>query len=183
MPNLMVENHMDNADTNPSTDFVALTADVVSAYVGHNAVQQKDLPELIAAVHSSLARLGAPVAPPEPERQVPAIPIKRSITPDFLISLEDGRRYKSLKRHLAGRGLTPQQYREKWGLALDYPMVAPNYAKRRSELAKAAGLGQQRRKSAPSAEAGAGSERGGSAAEDGSKTRRRGPGRRKAAAE
>jgi predicted transcriptional regulator len=170
---------MDTTETDLKADFVALTADVVSAYVGHNSVQQKDLPELIAAVHSSLARLGAPPAPPEPERQTPAIPIKRSITPDYLISLEDGRRYKSLKRHLAGRGLTPQQYREKWGLAIDYPMVAPNYAKRRSELAKAAGLGQQRRKTAPAETTNTSAK----AAPEEAKTRRRGPGRRKAAAE
>lgn len=174
---------MDNPESNSAAEFVALTADVVSAYVGHNSVQQKDLPELIAAVHSSLSRLGAPPAAPEPERQTPAIPVKRSITPDFLISLEDGRRYKSLKRHLAGRGLTPQQYREKWGLPMDYPMVAPNYAKRRSELAKAAGLGQQRRKSVEVEGAGADSKGAAAGPEEAAKPRRRGPGRRKAGAE
>jgi predicted transcriptional regulator len=83
---------------------------------------------------------------PEPEKPTPLMPIKKTITPDHLVSLEDGRRYKSLKRHLSGRGLTPADYRDKWGLPKDYPMVAPNYAKQRSELAKALGLGQQRRK-------------------------------------
>lgn len=168
---------MDSTGSGQKADYIALTADVVAAYVGHNSVQQKDLPELIVAVHSSLAGLGAPAGPAEPERPQPAVPIKRSITPDYLISLEDGRRYKSLKRHLAGRGLTPQQYRDKWGLALDYPMVAPNYAKRRSELAKAAGLGQQRRKSAGAAQGGGAGE-GGSEGQD--SPSRRGAGRRKA---
>jgi predicted transcriptional regulator len=88
--------------------------------------------------------LGVLEAPPiEEEKPKPAVPIKKSITPDYLISLEDGRRYKSLKRHLGGRGLTPDQYREKWGLASDYPMVAPNYAKQRSDLAKSMGLGRK----------------------------------------
>ncbi|HZA91960.1 MAG TPA: MucR family transcriptional regulator, partial [Gemmatimonadales bacterium] len=91
---------------------------------------------------------------PKAELQ-PPVPIKKSITPDFLISLEDGKRYKSLKRHLTGRGLTPEQYREKWGLPRDYPMVAPNYAKQRSELARASGLGQVRRNRAAGSDAAA----------------------------
>lgn len=137
---------MDNAHLRTGPDLVALTAELASAYVAHNPVQRNEVPDLIAAIYTSLAGLGAPKPEPESDRPVPAVPIKKSISHDHLISLEDGRRYKSLKRHLAGRGLTPVQYREKWGLAKDYPMVAPNYAKQRSELAKALGLGQQRRK-------------------------------------
>jgi predicted transcriptional regulator len=125
-------------------DYTTHTADVVSAYVAHNSVRTADLPDLIASVHRALQGLSAPLQA-EPEKREPPVSIKKSITPDFLISLEDGKQYKSLKRHLKGRGLTPEQYREKWGLPRDYPMVAPNYAKQRSELAKALGLGQLRR--------------------------------------
>src|ERR671913_226872 len=139
-----------------SPDYTSLTADVVSAFVSHNSVRAADLPDLIASVHAALQSLKAPQQA-EPEKREPPVSIRKSITPDFLISLEDGRRYKSLKRHLTGRGLTPEQYREKWGLARDYPMVAPNYAKQRSDLAKALGLGQLRRNraagSAPEAQA------------------------------
>jgi predicted transcriptional regulator len=129
-------------------ELAELTSDIVSAYVTNNKIGSAELPGVIAAVHAALLGLDAE-KPREPEKPVPMIPIKRSVTPDYLISLEDGRRYKSLKRHLSGRGLTPVQYREKWGLPKDYPMVAPNYAKQRSELAKALGLGQQRRKRPP----------------------------------
>lgn len=138
--------------TDPSLtdgELVSLTADLVSAYVGNNSVQQSELPQLIASVHASLSGLGSPAAPAPEERPTPPVAIKKSITPDYIVSLEDGRHYKSLKRHLAGRGLTPEQYRRKWGLAGDYPMVAPNYAKQRSELAKAAGLGRKREDAAP----------------------------------
>ena len=131
-------------DESINHDHTTLTADVVAAYVSHNAVRAADLPDLIASVHRALQGLSAPLQA-EPEKREPPVSIKKSITPDFLISLEDGKRYKSLKRHLKGRGLTPEQYREKWGLPRDYPMVAPNYAKQRSELAKALGLGQLRR--------------------------------------
>lgn len=127
---------------------IELTTEIVSAYVSKNPVPAGQLPDLISSVHASLGGLLKPPEPAVPERPEPAVPIKKSITPEHLISLEDGRRYKSLKRHLGGRGLTPQQYRQKWGLPPDYPMVAPNYAARRSELARAAGLGQQRRKGA-----------------------------------
>jgi predicted transcriptional regulator len=126
-------------------ELVELTSDIVSAYVANNKVATAELPEMIAAVHAALRGLDEKKVA-EPEKPVPMMPIKKTITPDYLISLEDGRRYKSLKRHLSGRGLSPAEYREKWGLAKDYPMVAPNYAKQRSELAKALGLGQQRRK-------------------------------------
>ena len=96
------------------------------------------------SVHASIAGLSTPAAAQEPEKPVPPVSIKKSITPDYLISLEDGKRYKSLKRHLSGRGLTPDEYRAKWGLQRDYPMVVPNYAAQRSELAKSMGLGRKR---------------------------------------
>ncbi len=136
-------------------ELVELTSEIVSAYVANNKIPSAELPEVIASVHTALRKLDEKKAP-EPEKPTPLMPIKKTITPDYLVSLEDGRRYKSLKRHLSGRGLSPQEYREKWGLPKDYPMVAPNYAKQRSELAKALGLGQQRRKKtaeAPAAEA------------------------------
>ena len=137
-----------------NSDHTTITADVVSAYVSHNSVRTADLPDLIASVHGALQSLKAPEQA-EPEKREPPVSIKKSITPDFLISMEDGKRYKSLRRHLTGRGLTAEQYREKWGLPRDYPMVAPNYAKRRSELAKALGLGQLRRNRATGSEAAA----------------------------
>ncbi len=135
-----------------SQELAELTSEIVSAYVTNNKLASSELPDIIASVHGALRGLGETKAP-EPEKLIPIVPIKKSITPDYLISLEDGRHYKSLKRHLSGRGLTPAEYREKWGLARDYPMVAPNYAKQRSELAKALGLGQQRRKRADAAPA------------------------------
>jgi predicted transcriptional regulator len=106
-----------------------------------------DLPGLIQSVYASISGLDAP-STPEADKPVPAVSIKKSVTPDYIISLEDGRHFKSLKRHLGGKGMTPDEYRAKWGLPKDYPMVAPNYAAQRSELAKALGLGQQRRKRA-----------------------------------
>lgn len=135
-------------DAHNDADLIGMTADIVSAYVSNNQVETDALPAMIASVHQALA--GATrTAEPEPEPLKPAVPIRKSITPDHLISLEDGRPYRSLKRHLSTRyGLTPVQYREKWGLPADYPMVAPNYAKARSDLAKAAGLGQGGRKPA-----------------------------------
>ncbi len=120
-----------------------LTAELVASYVSNNSVHVNDLPSLIASVHAALSGLGESKAP-EPEKLNPPVSIRKSMGDDYLISMEDGRRYKSLKRHLSGRGLTPQQYREKWGLPSDYPMVAPAYARQRSELAKALGLGRKR---------------------------------------
>ena len=131
---------------NTSPNFLELAADIVSAFVANNSVPVNELSTLIGSVHATLANLanGAPEQPKE--ELIPAVPIKKSITPDFLISLEDGKRYKSLKRHLRTHyNLTPDQYRAKWGLPHDYPMVAPNYAKARSELATKMGLGQKRR--------------------------------------
>jgi predicted transcriptional regulator len=126
------------------SELVAYAVDVVTAYVGNNTVNSADLPQIISSVHAALTATFAP-APAAPAKPVPAVSPKKSITADYLISLEDGRRYKSLKRHLGGRGLTPVEYRIKWGLPADYPMVAPNYAKARSALAKAAGLGLRRK--------------------------------------
>ncbi len=126
---------------------VEMTAEVVAAYVTKNHVRAAELPELISTVHASLAGMGsAPVAEPEPSKLVPPVSIKKSITDDYLISLEDGQRYKSLKRHLTDARHDARDYRAKWGLPNDYPMVAPAYAKARSELAKSFGLGQIRRK-------------------------------------
>ena len=128
-------------------DSLGLAAEVVAAYVSNNPLPKSDLPDLILAVHSSLTRLGSEPeqALPQAEAQPPAVPIRRSVTPDYLICLEDGKRFKSLRRHLRLHGLTPEQYREKWKLPSNYPMVAPNYAAQRSTLAKKIGLGQKRK--------------------------------------
>jgi predicted transcriptional regulator len=134
---------MDNEMTAADQNAVDLTADVVAAFVSNNSISATDLPGLIASIHAAIAGLSAPAPAPEAEKPVPAVPIKKSVTPDYIISLEDGRQYKSLKRHLTGRGLTPADYRAKWGLPRDYPMVAANYAARRSEMAKAIGLGRK----------------------------------------
>ena len=125
-----------------------MTAEVVSSYVAHNSVPRAELPALIAAVRTALEGLAAPV-PPKADRPEPAVAIRKSVTPDYLVSLEDGKPYKSLKRHLTRLGLSPDQYRAKWGLPAHYPMVAETYAKRRSELAKGHGLGTLRTKSKP----------------------------------
>ena len=131
-------------------NLVELTADIVAAYVGNNTVAQADLPKLIANIYQSLvsATHGAGEAkPPDAVELKPAVPVRKSITPDHIICLEDGKKFKSLKRHLRSQyEMTPEQYREKWGLPHDYPMVAPNYAAARSTLAKQMGLGQQRRR-------------------------------------
>ena len=133
-----------------SHDINALAADIVSAYVANNSMPAADLPALIGSVYAALSQLGAPAAA-EPERPTPPVPIRKTVTPDHIISLEDGKPYKSLKRHLTTRGLTPDEYRRKWGLPHDYPMVAATYAAQRSELAKHAGLGQIRRDRAAAA--------------------------------
>src|SRR5918997_6991967 len=172
-------------ETAGTPDFTALTAEVVSAYVANNSLRPADIPDLIESVHRAIQGLSAPQQA-EPEKREPPVPIKKSITPEFLISLEDGRRYKSLKRHLTGRGLSPEQYREKWGLPRDYPMVAPNYAKQRSELARASGLGQLRRKGAAAPEGNGapapGSDQGGTEGQSGEPRKRRGRPRKKVTA-
>ena len=131
---------------NTST-FIQLTASIVSAYVSNNSVPSAELPALIGQVHTALTRASSGYGEMPGEIRRPAIAVEKSITPDHIICLEDGKRLKSLKRHLRSRyNLTPEQYREKWGLGSDYPMVAPNYAAARSRLAKQMGLGQQRRR-------------------------------------
>jgi len=125
---------------------IELAAQIVAAYVGHNAVEQADLPKLIGEVHKALEQVAAGTGrKDEGNEQKPPVSVKKSITPDYLICLEDGKKFKSLKRHLRTHfNLTPEQYREKWGLPADYPMVAPNYANSRSNLAKNMGLGQRK---------------------------------------
>ena len=119
------------------------TADIVSAYVGNNSVAAADLPNLIQSVHRALAGISTGSDVQEVAPKEPAVPVRRSITPDHLVCLEDGRKFKSLKRHLRTKyNMSPEEYRAKWGLPKDYPMVAPNYAKARSDLAKQMGLGQ-----------------------------------------
>jgi predicted transcriptional regulator len=126
---------------NNTSTFMELTASIVSAYVRHNSLPSAELPALIGQVHTALTR----VSSGHGEALRPAIPINKSIVTDYIICLEDGKKFKSLKRHLrTHHDLTPEQYREKWGLGSDYPTVAPNYAAARSRLAKQMGLGQQR---------------------------------------
>jgi len=129
-------------ETPPALHLVTLAGDVVAAYVTKNSVQKSDLPALIASVHAAFAGLGKPQAS-QPEKLTPRVPIRKTITPDHLISLEDGKPYRTLKRHLTTLGLTPDQYRAKWGLPADYPMTSPNYSKKRSELARELGLGRK----------------------------------------
>jgi predicted transcriptional regulator len=127
-------------------DFLTLSVDIVSAFVSNNPVPAPELPSLIAAVHATLHGLSQPPAAPTEDLR-PAVPVRRSVQPDFIVCLEDGKKFKSLKRHLRTHyNMTPDEYRQKWGLPPDYPMVAPNYAAARSSLAKSMGLGHQRRK-------------------------------------
>ena len=133
-------------------ELLEMTADIVSAYVSNNTVSADTVPTLIAQIHAALSGVSEAPAEAEPEPQEPAVPVRKSITPDFLICLEDGRKFKSLKRHLRTKyNMSPEEYRAKWGLPKDYPMVAPNYAKARSDLAKQMGLGQGGRKPARAA--------------------------------
>ncbi len=141
------------SDTSPNTssldnDIIDLTAGIVSAYVSNNTIASGELAALIATVHSALSSTARTAQEPIVEELVPAIPIKKSVTDNYIICLEDGKKFKSLKRHLRTHfDLTPEQYRAKWNLPADYPMVAPGYAAARSALAKKMGLGQQRKKS------------------------------------
>lgn len=134
-------------ETSGGESHIELAADIVSAYVSNNTVPSSELPALIHEVHSALMRVTSGAAPISNEPLKPAVPPKKSIFPDYIVCLEDGKRFKSLKRHLRTKyNLSPEQYRDKWGLPADYPMVAPSYAKARSALAKQMGLGQQRGK-------------------------------------
>ena len=128
--------------------YIELAADIVSAYVSNNSVAASELPGLISEVHAALVRVASGVpAVAAPDNLRPAVPVKKSVGTDFIICLEDGKKFKSLKRHLRTQyNMSPEDYREKWGLPVDYPVVAPNYANARSALAKQMGLGQQRRK-------------------------------------
>jgi Predicted transcriptional regulator len=135
---------MDEQETKNNGMLVELTADVVAAYVSNNPVPVSELSNLIADVHSALGRVTRSEEQAPVEKQKPAVNPKRSVHDDYIICLEDGKKFKSLKRHIMTHyGLTPEQYREKWGLPADYPMVAPNYAAARSELAKKMGLGRK----------------------------------------
>ncbi|ANK81738.1 MucR family transcriptional regulator [Minwuia thermotolerans] len=130
-------------------DLLEMTAEVAAAYVSNNVVPSDELPELISRIHAALASAGTAVEEPEPENQKPAVSIRRSITPDYLICLEDGKKLKMLKRYLRTNfDMSPEEYRAKWNLPSDYPMVAPNYAKKRAEMAKAIGLGRGGRRRA-----------------------------------
>ncbi|MCJ2125923.1 MucR family transcriptional regulator [Methylobacterium sp. J-077] len=137
--------------TRPDGDksrFVALASEIVSAYVSHNHVQSADLPKLLNDIHGAIQGVCAGGATAAAPSKATAHEVRRSVTPDFLISFEDGKPYKTLRRHLTLRGLTPEAYRAKWGLDPDYPMTAQSYSAQRSQLARSLGLGQQRRKSA-----------------------------------
>src|ERR1700755_3483551 len=127
--------------------YIDLTANIVSAYLSNNPTPASEIPNLISQIHAALMRVssGRRATPSEPAK--PAVSLKKANNPDYLVCLEDGKRFKSLKRHLRAQyNMTPEQYRDKWGLPPDYPMVAPNYAVARSQLAKKMGLGQQRRR-------------------------------------
>lgn len=128
------------------SELIDMTAEIVSAYVSANPVQPQELPGLIETVHATLSTLSQTVDGASTQELVPAVPVKKSITPEYIVCLEDGKRFKSLKRHLRTKyNMTPDEYRQKWNLPHDYPMVAPSYAKARSELAKRMGLGLARR--------------------------------------
>ena len=132
----------------PSNELLSLTTEIVAAHVSNNTVAVTDLPQLIEQVYRTLANVGVEPAPPV-ERPQPAVPIKKSVTPDYIICLEDGKKLKMLKRHLkTAYDMTPEEYRDRWQLPPDYPMVAPNYAKQRSKLAKQIGLGTRARRGA-----------------------------------
>ncbi|MEM9231987.1 MAG: MucR family transcriptional regulator [Pseudomonadota bacterium] len=134
---------MSDEQTIDKADLLALSADVVSSYVGNNSLQPQQVTEMLRSIYDTMNDLSGPKID-EPEQLVPAVSIKKSITDDYIICLEDGKKLKMLKRHLmAAYNMTPEEYREKWGLKADYPMVAPNYAAKRQELAKKIGLGRK----------------------------------------
>lgn len=133
-------------DKPTTTELLELTTDIVSSHAGNNTVAPAELPQLIQSVYQTLAGIGG--AAEQAEKPRPAVAVKKSVFPDYIVCLEDGKKLKMLKRHLrTAYNMTPEQYRERWGLPADYPMVAPNYAKHRSSLAKKIGLGKQKRKS------------------------------------
>ena len=131
-------------DSTADGNFIELTAEIVSAYVSNNTVSAGDIPGLINQVHAALSRVSGKSGEGGTEPLKPAVSLKKSVTPEHIVCLEDGKKFKSLKRHLRTQyNMTPEQYREKWGLGADYPMVAPNYAKQRSDFAKQIGLGRK----------------------------------------
>ncbi|WP_127145617.1 MucR family transcriptional regulator [Pelagibacterium montanilacus] len=133
-----------NAEPKVDMDLVEFSTEIVSAYVSHNAISPTDLPKLIAEVHAALRGLTSDEAVAQAEEKKPAVPVRKSVTSDYIICLEDGKKFKSLKRHLRTHyNLSPEEYREKWGLPADYPMVAPSYSATRSKLAKDNGLGRK----------------------------------------
>ena len=135
------------SDTPANGNYIELTAAIVSAYVSNNIVPASEIPSLINQVHTALSRVSGKSGDAPAEQLKPAVSVKKSVTPEHIVCLEDGKKFKSLKRHLRTQyNMTPEQYREKWSLGADYPMVAPNYAAARSQLAKQMGLGQQRRR-------------------------------------
>ena len=149
----MLDTPEENTLQEIALDYVDLTANIVSAYVAKNSVRPADLGELIASVHQSLKGLSGPATPAANQIKKPTpAEIKKSVTPEALISFEDGQSYKTLKRHLTLRGLSPEAYREKYGLPVDYPMTAASYSARRAELARAAGLGSYRKAALKAAE-------------------------------
>ena len=134
----------ENAEKISHADIVRMTADVVSAYVGNNMLPATQVSEVIKSIYSSLSALQSEEAESQPEPPKPAVTVRKSVTPDYIVCLEDGKKLKMLKRHLRTTyGMTPDEYRAKWGLASDYPMVAPNYAAQRSAFAKKIGLGRK----------------------------------------
>ena len=134
------------SDQAKQSELLSLTTNIVAAHVSNNSVASTDLPMIIRDVYDTLSNVGSP-REREPERPSPAVPIKKSVTPEYIVCLEDGKKLKMLKRHLkTAYDMSPEEYRERWGLPADYPMVAPNYARQRSKLAKQIGLGTRARR-------------------------------------
>jgi predicted transcriptional regulator len=137
-------NDLSGVATGADSDLIELSTEIVCAYVSHNALSPTDLPKLIAEVHTALNGLHSSEIPEPVEELKPAVPVRKSVAPDYIICLEDGKKFKSLKRHLRTHyNMSPEEYRDKWGLPADYPMVAPNYSATRSRLAKDNGLGRK----------------------------------------
>lgn len=133
-----------DSESKSEINLVEFSTDIVAAYVSHNAISPTDLPKLIGDVHNALKALSAEETAPPAEEKKPAVPVRKSVTPEYIVCLEDGKKFKSLKRHLRTHyNLSPEEYREKWGLPADYPMVAPSYSATRSKLAKDNGLGRK----------------------------------------
>ncbi|MGE4350845.1 MAG: MucR family transcriptional regulator [Bdellovibrionales bacterium] len=134
-----------NCEMTPNDRLLTLATQIIASYVGNNTVNASDLPSVMSTIYQSLAHLGSATTTTLEERPDPAVPVRKSVTPEYIVCLEDGKKLKMLKRHLkTAYGMTPEQYRDRWNLPADYPMVAPNYAKQRSKLAKQIGLGTSR---------------------------------------